>query len=149
MLKFLVSCYMRFVLINIKTFNVHNLLSQYISKILSSIDYLKTLITPFALSVFSSSLQIRSSSHIDKMKSSLVSVSALVFSLLKNEWNSEEDWLVVEDMTETLMISTEEKIQLVKNERFLDVLLARKKRGTKNGNINWGKTVSYFFNIGS
>ena len=52
------------------------------------------------------------------MKSSLVSVSALVFYLLKNEWNVEEDWLVVDDMTETLMISTQEKIQLVKNERF-------------------------------
>ena len=29
-------------------------------------------------------------------------------------------------MTETLMISTEEKIQLVKNERLLEVMLAKK-----------------------
>ena len=33
----------------------------------------------------------------------------IVFSSLKNELNSEEDWLVVGYMTETLMISTEEK----------------------------------------
>ena len=41
-----------------------------------------------------------SSSHIDEMKLSLVSVSALVFYLLKNEWNVKEDWLVVDDMME-------------------------------------------------
>ena len=46
------------------------------------------------------------------MKSSLVLVSAILFSLLKNEWNPEEDWLVAEDMTENLMISTEEKFNL-------------------------------------
>ena len=50
-------------------------------------------------SFFSSSLQIWSSSHIDEMKWSLVDVSALVFSLLKNELNSGEDWLVGDDMT--------------------------------------------------
>ena len=50
-----------------------------------------------------------SSSNIDEIKSSLVSVSALVFSLLKNELNVDEDWLVEDDMTETLMISTEEE----------------------------------------
>ena len=61
------------------------------------------------------------------MKSSFVSVSALVFSLLKNERNFEEDWHVVDDMTENLMISTKEKIQLVKNEDILEVTLARKK----------------------
>ena len=43
------------------------------------------------------------------MKSSLVLVSALVFYLLKNKLNVEEDWLVVDDMTETLMISNHEK----------------------------------------
>ena len=53
---------------------------------------------------------------MDEIKSSLVSVSALVFYLLKNEWNAEEDWIAIYDMTETLMISTEEKIQHVKNE---------------------------------
>ena len=56
-------------------------------------------------------------SHIDEMESSLVLASALLFSLLKNEWNVEEDWLVVDNMTETLMISSQQKIQLVKNER--------------------------------
>ena len=40
------------------------------------------------------------------MKSSLVSVSALVFSLLKNEWKFEEGWLVVDYIMENLMIST-------------------------------------------
>ena len=40
------------------------------------------------------------------MKSRLVSVSALVFSLLKNEWGFEEYWLVVDNIMETLMIST-------------------------------------------
>ena len=43
------------------------------------------------------------------MKSRLVSVSVLVFTLLKNELNVEEDWLMVYDMAETLIISTEEK----------------------------------------
>ena len=60
------------------------------------------------------------------MKSSLVSVSALVFSLLKNEWNAEEDWLDLDDTTENLMISTEEKIQLVRKEMVLEVMLTRK-----------------------
>ena len=46
------------------------------------------------------------------MKSSLVLVSALVFYLLKNKKNVEEDWLVVDEMSETLMISTQEKINL-------------------------------------
>ena len=48
-----------------------------------------------------------SSSHIYEMKSSLVFVSALVFYLFKNEWNVEENWLLVDYITETLMISTE------------------------------------------
>ena len=61
------------------------------------------------------------------MKSSLVSVSSLVFSLLKNEWNVEEYWLAVENMMETVMISTWENFQLVKNEIVLEVTLARKK----------------------
>ena len=43
------------------------------------------------------------------MKLSLVLVSELVFYLLKNEWNVEEYWLVVDGMTETLGISTEEE----------------------------------------
>ena len=60
------------------------------------------------------------------MKSSLVSVSALVFYLLKNEWNTEEDWLVVDYMTETLIITTEEKNPTCKNEIFLEVILTRK-----------------------
>ena len=34
---------------------------------------------------------------------------------------------MVDNMTETLMISNEEKNQLVKNERFLEVMLAIKK----------------------
>ena len=38
MLKFLVSCYMGFVLRNITTINLHNLLPQYMSKRLSRID---------------------------------------------------------------------------------------------------------------
>ena len=42
------------------------------------------------------------------MKSILVSVSALVFFLFKNERNVKEDWLVVNDMTISLTISTEE-----------------------------------------
>ena len=44
--KFLVSCCVRFIFSNITTFNMHTLLPQYMSKSLSSIDYLKTLITP-------------------------------------------------------------------------------------------------------
>ena len=52
------------------------------------------------------------------MKSSLISVSALVLYLLKIEWHIEEDWLVVDDMTETLMIQTQEKIELVKMKEF-------------------------------
>ena len=52
------------------------------------------------------------------MKSSLVSVSALVSSLLENELNDEWDWLVLDDMTETLMISTWETFQLVKMKEF-------------------------------
>ena len=67
-----------------------------------------------------------SSSLMDEIKSILVLVSSLVFSFLKHEWNAEEDWIVVDDMTETLMILAEEKIQHVKNERFLEVMLARK-----------------------
>ena len=43
------------------------------------------------------------------MKSSLVSVLTLVLYLLNNESNVEEFWLVVDDITETLMISTQEK----------------------------------------
>ena len=50
-----------------------------------------------------------SSFHIDGIKSSLVSVSAIFFSLLKSELNVEEYWLVVEDMTKTLIISSQEK----------------------------------------
>ena len=46
------------------------------------------------------------------MESSLVSVSALVFSLFENELNVEEYWLVVDYMILTLMISTQEKINL-------------------------------------
>ena len=46
MLKFLVSSCVSFVFSNIKTFNMHTLLSQYVSKSLSSIDSLKSLITP-------------------------------------------------------------------------------------------------------
>ena len=65
-------------------------------------------------------------SQIHEMKSILVSVSALVFYLLKNEWNVEEDWLVVDDMTETLMISTWENFQSFKNEIVLEVTLAIK-----------------------
>ena len=49
------------------------------------------------------------------MKWSLVLVYALFFSLFKNKWNVEEDWLVVDDMTETLMISTQEKYPTRKN----------------------------------
>ena len=45
--------------------------------------------------------------------------------------NFEKNWLVIDDTIATLMISTQEKIQLVKNEIVLDVFLARKKRGTK------------------
>ena len=48
------------------------------------------------------------------MKSSLVLVSALVLYLLKIEWHIEEDWLVVDDMTETLMIQTQEKTRISK-----------------------------------
>ena len=61
------------------------------------------------------------------MTSSLVLVSALVFSLLKSEWNVEEYWLMVDNTTETLMISTWEKIELREWERVLEVTLARKK----------------------
>ena len=53
---------------------------------------------------------------MDEIQSSLVSVSALVFYLFKNEWNTEEYWIAIDNMTKTLMISTEEKIQHVKNE---------------------------------
>ena len=59
-----------------------------------------------------------SSSHIDEMKSILVSVSALVFLLFKNEWNAEEDWHVVDDIMKTLIIWNEEKTQLVKMKEF-------------------------------
>ena len=45
-LKFLVSCCVRFVFSNITIFNLHTLIPQYVSKSLSSIDYLKSLITP-------------------------------------------------------------------------------------------------------
>ena len=41
------------------------------------------------------------------------------FFLLKNERNVEEDWLVVDNIMETLMISTEEKNPTCKNERVL------------------------------
>ena len=67
--------------------------------------------------VLSSRLRMWSSYHIDEMKSSLVSVSVIVFSLLKNEWNVEEDWLVVDKMTETLMISTQEKNPTCENDK--------------------------------
>ena len=50
------------------------------------------------------------------MKSGLVPVFAPLFSLLKNKWNVEKYWLVVYDMTENLMISTQEK-NTCKNER--------------------------------
>ena len=55
-----------------------------------------------------------SSYQIDEIKSSLVFVSAFVFSLLKNEWKFEEDWLTEDDKMENLMISTWENVQLVK-----------------------------------
>ena len=58
-----------------------------------------------------------SPSRIDEMKSSLVLVSALVFSLLKNEWNFEEDWLAEDDIIEISAISTWEKNQLVNNNK--------------------------------
>ena len=51
MLKLLVSCYLSFVLRNITTFNMHNLLPQYISKSLISIYSLGTYTTPYALTV--------------------------------------------------------------------------------------------------
>ena len=51
------------------------------------------------------------------MKSSLVYISELIFSLLKNKWNFEEDWPVEDEIMGNLMISTLEKSQLVKNER--------------------------------
>ena len=51
------------------------------------------------------------------MKSSLVPVYALVYYLVKNELNAEEHWLVVDKMTETLLISTG-KIQLEKMKEF-------------------------------
>ena len=51
-------------------------------------------------------------------------VSELVFSPFKNERNDGEDWLVRDNMTENLLISSEIKNQLKKNERVLDVLLA-------------------------
>ena len=68
--------------------------------------------------VFSSSLKMWSSSHIDEIKSSLVYVSTIVLYLLENEWNGEEDWLVIDDMMETLMIPTQERYQAVINEIF-------------------------------
>ena len=44
-LKFLVSCCVSFVFSNISTFNTNTLLPQYVSKSLSSINSLKSLIT--------------------------------------------------------------------------------------------------------
>ena len=99
-------------------FKLHTLLPQYVRKIISIFDSLETCITPYALPVFPSSLRMWWSSRIDEIKSSLVSISALVFSSLKKEWNFEEDWLVVDYMMETLIISTQEIFKLYEMNGF-------------------------------
>ena len=75
------------------------------------------------------------------MKSSLVSVSALVFYLLNNEWSVEEDWLVVDDMAETLMISTKEK-QTCKKWKSFRSNIGKKEDTPANKTVTLsGKTV--------
>ena len=60
-----------------------------------------------------------SSSHIDEIISSLVWVCTCLFHIEKH-LNAEEDRFVVDNMAETLMITTEEKTQVLNNERVLE-----------------------------
>ena len=107
MLKLLVSCYMIFVYRNITTFNTHTCITQYVSKILSSIDSLKLLVNHEHFQLSESSLGIWSSSYIDEIKSSFVSVSAHVFSLLNNKWYFDNDWLAEYHMMENVWCQLE------------------------------------------
>ena len=111
----------------ITTFNMHILLPQYVRNSLSIIDSLRNLVHHQNCQLFFSSLIIWSSSQIDEIKSSFVSVSTHTYSLLSNKSYFYSDWLAEDDIMEILIMSTWEKLQLVKNERVLVVTLARKK----------------------
>ena len=127
-LKLLVSFYVTFLLRRITNCNIHNFFNIIWARALVAFITWNNFVHHNHCQFFPFSLIMWSLSQIYEIKPSLVSVFTLVFSLLKNRWNFEEYWLVEYDMMGNLMISTWENFQLVKNERVLEVTLARKKK---------------------
>ena len=85
------------------------------------------------------------------MKSSLFSVSALVFYLLKSEWNVEEYWIVVDDITETLMISTQENNSTRKKWKGFRSNIGKKEDtlANKTATLTEKRFNIYIFKLGS
>ena len=90
MLKLLVSCYMSFVLRNIKLLICIPFSPKTWARVLVALIPWKLVLHHKHCHIFSSSLRMWSSPHIDEMKSILVLVYALFFSLLKYIYNFKE-----------------------------------------------------------